>query len=47
MTRFRVWAPHATRMTLSLGAGPDAEDVPMEPTGGGWWQRDAGRAETD
>jgi maltooligosyltrehalose trehalohydrolase len=37
MTEFRVWAPNATRMELSLGADDAAEDRVMKPAADGWW----------
>jgi maltooligosyltrehalose trehalohydrolase len=42
MTEFRVWAPNATRMTLSLGTDTAADDVAMTPAACGWWTVDAG-----
>lgn len=44
MTEFRAWAPNATRMALSLGAGAAAVDLAMVPAAGGWWTVDSDEA---
>jgi maltooligosyltrehalose trehalohydrolase len=42
--RFRLWAPGARRVDLSLEGGPEATLLPMEAAGGGWHRIDCAQA---
>ncbi|WP_118181519.1 malto-oligosyltrehalose trehalohydrolase [Paraburkholderia phosphatilytica] len=40
-TRFRLWAPSASAVSVMLGTGADRGIVPMESTGNGWFEATA------
>lgn len=42
-----MWAPNATRMTLSLGADNATQDIAMTAAGGGWWTAETPHAPGD